>query len=177
MRRKFLFILAGIIVSVVLIVLVLTDRHYRNYYIAGLTMEKVSPDSQKDGAGYYLVSFSVRYSNPEYGLFIGGLQPGIYGLEKKIRAITFYDDHRQAITSPVRVLPDAEGTACGDIGMGSRTTSETLGIDSLVRGINDNSLFRGGYAARFVAVVDSVKESPVAVEVVFEDGSRLRSSL
>ncbi|SFG22956.1 hypothetical protein [Prevotella sp. KH2C16] len=177
MRRRYLFILAGVIVSALLLVLVLMDRHYRNYYITGLTMEKVSPGSQKDAVGCYLVSFSVRYSNPEYGLFIGGLQPGLNGLEKKIRAITFYASRRQAISSPIRVLPDAAGMNEEGFREEDGTASEAFGIDSLVRGINDNSIFRGGYGGRFVAVIDSVEESPMAVEVVFEDGSRLRGGL
>lgn len=113
------------------------DYQYNNFKITGISMHAVTlSDSVNSKKKYYLIGFTTVLCHSKFTLSGGGVEPGLKGIDERIKSIEIYTRNGKTISSHFKGWrASLEGTISD--GTADYSYLSSSNIRELVNSIND----------------------------------------
>lgn len=159
-----------IVCLLVAIIFFSCDRQYDNFKITGINMYAVTfNDSIRSKKRYFLIDFTTVLCHPKSTLFGGGVEPGLKGIDEKIKSIDIYTRNGKTISSHFKGWKsNLEGTISD--GRGDYSYLSSSNIAELVKSINDRDRQGIGERIKFRRLFyTNSEETPYKIVIRFEN--------
>ena len=159
-----------IVCLLVAIIFFSCDRQYDNFKITGINMYAVTfNDSIRSKKRYFLIDFTTVLCHPKSTLFGGGVEPGLKGIDEKIKSIDIYTRNGKTISSHFKGWKsNLEGTISD--GRDDYSYLSSSNIAELVKSINDRDRQGIGERIKFRRLFyTNSGETPYKIVIRFEN--------